>query len=52
MAPWMASGLIYASGLALTAGSITLLYITTRTFNFAVASMSTWGFMITYAMLS
>jgi len=48
MAPWMASGLIYASGLALTAGSITLLYIVTRTFNFAVASMATFGFYIAY----
>ncbi len=52
MAPWMASGLIYASGLALTAGSITLLYITTRTFNFAVASMATWGFMLAYTGVS
>ncbi|OPL11200.1 MAG: hypothetical protein AVO34_09190 [Firmicutes bacterium ML8_F2] len=49
MAPWMASGLIYASGLALTAGSITLLYITTRTFNFAVASLATVGFYVTYS---
>lgn len=48
MTPWMASGLIYASGLALTAGSITLIYITTRTFNFAVASMATIGFYVTY----
>ena len=48
MAPWLASGLIYSSGLALTAGSITLLYITTRTFNFAVASMATFGFYIAY----
>ncbi len=48
MAPWMASGLIYASGLALTAGSITLLYIVTRTFNFAVASMATFGFYVAY----
>lgn len=48
MAPWLSSGLIYASGLALTAGSITLLYIVTRTFNFAVASMATIGFYIVY----
>ena len=48
MAPWMSSGLIYASGLALTAGSITLLYIVTRTFNFAVASMATIGFYVVY----
>lgn len=48
MTPWMASGLVYASGLALTAGSITLLYIVTRTFNFAVASMATFGFYVAY----
>lgn len=48
MAPWLASGLVYASALALTAGGITLLYITTRTFNFAHASMATWGFYIAY----
>lgn len=48
MAPWLSSGLIYASGLALTAGSITLLYIVTRTFNFAVASMATIGFYVVY----
>ncbi|MDW7740435.1 MAG: branched-chain amino acid ABC transporter permease [Bacillota bacterium] len=48
MAPWMASGLIYASSLALLAGSVTLLYISTRTFNFAVASMATIGFYVTY----
>ncbi|MGM0652479.1 MAG: branched-chain amino acid ABC transporter permease [Bacillota bacterium] len=52
MAPWMASGLIYASGLALTAGSITLLYIVTRTFNFAAASMATFGFYIAYTGVS
>ncbi len=48
MAPWMVSGLIYSSGLALTAGSITIIYITTRTFNFAVASIATFGFYISY----
>ncbi len=49
MAPWLSSGLVYASGLALTAGSITLLYIVTRTFNFAVASMATIGFYVAYS---
>ena len=48
MAPWLSSGLIYASGLALTAGSVTILYIATRTFNFAVASMATIGFYTVY----
>ncbi len=52
MAPWMSSGLIYASGLAMTAGSITLLYIVTRTFNFAVASMATIGFIVVYTGVS
>lgn len=48
MTPWMASALVYASSLSLLAGSITLLYITTRTFNFAVASLATVGFYVTY----
>lgn len=48
MAPWMASGLIYSSSLALLAGSITVINITTRTFNFAVASMATFGFYIAF----
>lgn len=52
MTPWMASGLIYASGLALTAGSVTLLYIVTRTFNFAVAGMATVGFYVVYTGIS
>ncbi len=52
MAPWLSSGLIYASGLAMTAGSITLLYIVTRTFNFAVASMATIGFIVVYTGVS
>jgi len=48
MAPWMASGLVYASGIALCAGSITLLYMSTRTFNFAAASLATIGFYVVY----
>ncbi len=51
MAPWLANGLIYASALALTAGGITLLYITTRTFNFAHASMATVGFYVVYSFI-
>ncbi|MBT9164790.1 MAG: High-affinity branched-chain amino acid transport system permease protein LivH [candidate division WS2 bacterium] len=50
--PWLAGGLVYASALSLTAGGITLLYITTRTFNFAHASMATFGFYITYIFYS
>ncbi len=49
MAPWLATGLIYASALALTAGGITLLYMSTRTFNFAHASMATLGFYVVYS---
>jgi branched-chain amino acid transport system permease protein len=48
MAPWLATGLIYASALALAAGGITLLYMSTRTFNFAHASMATIGFYVIY----
>jgi len=50
--PWLAGGLVYASALSLTAGGITLLYITTRTFNFAHAGMATFGFYITYIFYS
>lgn len=49
MAPWLATGLIYASALALTAGGLTLLYMSTRTFNFAHASMATLGFYVVYS---
>lgn len=48
MPPWLASGFVYASALSLTAGGITILYITTRTFNFAAAAMATWGFYIAF----
>jgi len=50
--PWLAGGLVYASALSLTAGGITLLYITTRTFNFSHAGMATFGFYITYIFYS
>ena len=49
MAPWLASGLIYASALALCAGGITLLYMSTKTFNFAHACMATFGFYVVYS---
>jgi len=52
MPGWLASGLVYASGLALTAGGITFLYITTRTFNFAHASMATFGFYVVYTLVA
>ncbi len=51
MAPWLATSFIYASALALTAGGITLLYITTRTFNFSHASLATIGFYVVYSGL-
>jgi branched-chain amino acid transport system permease protein len=50
--PWVQSLLVYSSSLALLSGSITILYITTRTFNFAVASMATFGFYIAYTGVS
>jgi len=46
--PIIAGGLTFASALALLAFGITLLYVSTRTFNFAHASMATWGLYITY----
>jgi len=49
MEPWLATGLIYASALALAAGGLTLLYMSTRTFNFAHASMATIGFYVVYS---
>ncbi|HDH63191.1 MAG TPA: branched-chain amino acid ABC transporter permease, partial [Firmicutes bacterium] len=52
MPGWLASGLVYASGLALTSGGITFLYITTRTFNFAHASMATFGFYVVYTLVA
>ncbi|MFX1262983.1 MAG: branched-chain amino acid ABC transporter permease [Promethearchaeota archaeon] len=46
--PLVADGIAYGSGLALLACGITLIYMTTRTFNFAHASMSTWGLFVIY----
>ncbi|MEM1583527.1 MAG: branched-chain amino acid ABC transporter permease [Nitrososphaerota archaeon] len=39
----------YSGGIALTAAGITLIYMATRTFNFAHASMVGWGFYIVFA---
>ncbi|MFX0054284.1 MAG: branched-chain amino acid ABC transporter permease [Promethearchaeota archaeon] len=47
--PLVADGLAYGSGLALLACGITLIYMTTRTFNFAHASMCTWGLFVIYS---
>ncbi|MEM3449680.1 MAG: branched-chain amino acid ABC transporter permease [Nitrososphaerota archaeon] len=42
----------YSSGIALMAAGITIIYIATRTFNFAHASMVSWGFLIVFAFYS
>lgn len=46
--PVWSSGLTYASAIALLACSVTLVYMSTKTFNFANASMATWGLYIVY----
>lgn len=42
----------YSSGIALGAAGITIIYIATGTFNFAHASLVTWGFYIVFALFS
>ncbi|MEM4007258.1 MAG: hypothetical protein QXT92_06310, partial [Nitrososphaerota archaeon] len=42
----------YSGGIALTAAGITLIYMATRTFNFAHASMVGWGFYVVFACYS
>uniref|UniRef100_A0A7C4BCX9 Branched-chain amino acid ABC transporter permease n=1 Tax=Ignisphaera aggregans TaxID=334771 RepID=A0A7C4BCX9_9CREN len=42
------TSLAYASTLAIGCAAITLLYTSTRVFNFAHASMVSWGFYLTY----
>ncbi len=39
----------YSGGIALAAAGITLIYMTTGTFNFAHASMTAWGFYIIFS---
>lgn len=46
----IAKAVAYADSLALMAAGITLIYMCTRTFNFAHASFVTWGLYIAYAM--
>jgi branched-chain amino acid transport system permease protein len=46
--PILVETLAYASAIALFGCSINLLYISTRTFNFAHANMATWGFYIAF----
>ena len=47
--PIVADAITYASALSLLGCGITIIYMCTRTFNFAHASMCTWGFYIAYA---
>ena len=49
--PVVAGGLAYAGAIALMACGITIIYMCTRTFNFAHATMCTWGFYVTYTMV-
>jgi len=44
--------LAFSDGLALAAAGITIIYMSTGTFNFAHASMTAWGFYVLFAMLS
>ena len=46
--PVVISGITYAGAIALMACGITIIYMSTRTFNFAHATMATWGFYVTY----
>ncbi|MEM2347858.1 MAG: branched-chain amino acid ABC transporter permease [Sulfolobales archaeon] len=46
----VAKAIAYADSIALMAGGITLIYMCTRTFNFAQASFATWGLYVVYTM--
>jgi len=50
MLPIVLSSLTYAAILGIGCASITLLYASTRTFNFAHASMVSWGFYIVFIL--
>ena len=52
ISPVISDGIVYASAMALLASGITLIYMSTRTFNFAHASMATWGLFIVYTGVS
>jgi len=45
-----AKAIAYSSGIAIGAAAITLIYISTRTFNFAHASMVAWGFYMMFTL--
>jgi len=48
----VAKAIAYADSLALMAAGITLIYMCTKTFNFAHASFVTWGFYTTFTLTS
>jgi len=48
----VADAITYASALSLLGCGITIIYMCTRTFNFAHASMCTWGFYIAYTCVA
>jgi len=50
MLPILLSSLTYAAILSIGCASITLLYASTRTFNFAHASMVSWGFYMVFIL--
>jgi len=50
--PVVSDGIVYASAMALLASGITLIYMCTKTFNFAHASMATWGLFVVYTGVS
>jgi len=50
--PVVADAITYASALSLLGCGITIIYMCTRTFNFAHASMCTWGFYIAYTCVA
>lgn len=52
ISPVISDGIAYASAMALLASGITLIYMSTKTFNFAHASMATWGLFIVYTGVS
>ena len=52
ISPVISDGIVYASAMALLASGITLIYMSTKTFNFAHASMATWGLFVVYTCVS
>ena len=46
------TAIAYSSGLALAAAGITIIYMSTGTFNFAHASFTAWGFYVVFSLFS